>query len=89
MTTRVVRVEGRVQRVGFRDFTLRVARRLNVQGTARNLDDGAVEIIAQGELESVEALVAKVRVGPPAADVTSVIVEPALETENYNSFEVG
>lgn len=89
MTIRLIRVEGRVQRVGFRDFAVRTARELNVNGTVRNLADGAVEIIAHGDREAVEALTAKVRVGPAAADVTAVIIEPVSVTEDADSFEVG
>ncbi len=89
MTVWLIRVEGQVQQVGFRDFAVRTARELNVNGTVRNLADGAVEIIAQGDREAVEALTARVRAGPPAADVTAVITEPVSVAEEPDSFEVG
>ena len=88
MTTWLIRVEGRVQRVGFRDFAVRAARELGINGTTRNLADGAVEIIAQGERGAVETLLAGLSVGPLAADVTAVTSEPVSAEREYNSFEV-
>ena len=88
MTTWLIRVEGRVQRVGFRDFAVRAARELGINGTTRNLTDGAVEILAQGEREAVETLLAGLRVGPPTADVTAVVSKPVSAEREYDSFEV-
>ena len=42
-------VSGNVQGVGFRFFTLRAAERMNLTGYARNLPDGRVELVAEGE----------------------------------------
>jgi acylphosphatase len=49
-------VSGRVQGVGFRWWAQNTARALNLAGRVRNLDDGRVEIIAQGDPDAVRRL---------------------------------
>jgi acylphosphatase len=65
-------VSGRVQGVFFRDRCRREAEAAGVAGWARNLPDGRVEVVAEGELEAVERLQRWCREGPPRARVTSV-----------------
>ena len=72
-----IRVRGRVQGVGFRDWVARRARALELAGWVRNRSDGSVEIIAAGEPHSVEPLLEAARNGPPFARVTEVEVEDA------------
>lgn len=70
-------VQGRVQGVGYRAWTVRRARALGLAGWVRNRSDGAVEILAAGPPEALAALVAACRTGPPAAAVASVDHAPA------------
>lgn len=74
MARRSVRliVRGRVQGVGFRYATVEQGRRLGLAGWARNLPDGGVEVVAAGDDEAVERLVAWCRQGPPSARVATV-----------------
>jgi acylphosphatase len=65
-------VSGRVQGVGFREFTRRTAHRLRLGGWVRNLDDGRVEVVADGERPVLEALVSAVQGGPPGSFVRGV-----------------
>ena len=65
-------VSGRVQGVGFREFTWRTADRLGVGGWVRNLSDGRVEVVADGERPALDALVSAVRMGPAGAFVRDV-----------------
>jgi acylphosphatase len=65
-------VRGRVQGVGFRWATVEQGRRLGLSGWARNLPDGAVEVVAAGESPAVERLVAWCRQGPASARVATV-----------------
>ncbi len=81
-------VRGFVQGVGFRFATLRAARTIGVCGFVRNLPDGNVEIVAQGEPAAVERLIAWARRGPPAARVDGVTVESRNSTTQYQSFDV-
>lgn len=67
-------VTGRVQGVGFRYFVAARARALGLAGVARNLPNGQVEVVAQGERTALEALIGAVRLGPAGAVVRDVQV---------------
>ena len=68
-------VSGRVQGVGFRYFAADAARREGLSGSVRNLDDGRVEAIADGESDSVVRFERALRQGPSRARVEYVQVE--------------
>ncbi len=68
-------VSGRVQGVGFRYFAADAARREGLSGAVRNLGDGTVEAVAQGEAESVDRFERALRQGPSRARVEHVRVE--------------
>ena len=71
-------VRGRVQGVGFRMYSREQARRLRLTGWVRNRKDGAVEIVAEGEAERLNALLRWAREGgPPAGRVDDVDAEYA------------
>ena len=70
-----VMVSGRVQGVNFRAYTRREAQRLGLRGHARNLADGTVEVVAEGERERLERLLVWLRHGPPSARVDEVTVQ--------------
>ena len=65
-------VSGRVKGVGFRYFARQSAARLGVAGFARNLADGSVEVIAEGEPAALEAFEDALRHGPSFAEVMNV-----------------
>ena len=70
-----VLVSGDVQGVGFRQATIEEAERLGgLTGTVKNLTDGRVEVVVEGERGKVEALVAWCEVGPRLARVSGVQV---------------
>ena len=73
---RRVLISGRVQGVGFRWSCKRVADSLGVSGSCRNLPDGRVEAVFEGDPSAVEQAVAWSRGGPSSAIVTSVDVTP-------------
>lgn len=70
-----LRIQGRVQGVFFRESTRREAERLGVQGWVRNLDDGSVEALVDGEAERVQQLIDWCHRGPPSARVDQVVVK--------------
>lgn len=74
--TRRFIVTGRVQGVTFRHGTRVEAERLAVDGRARNLPDGSVEVIACGTADAVEQLRRWLHRGPPAAHVANVEEDP-------------
>ena len=61
--------------VMFRDFTQRKARSLGLVGWVRNLPDGTVEVLAQGERDPLEKLLTKLHRGPLLARVEIIKVE--------------
>jgi acylphosphatase len=65
-------VRGRVQGVGYRYFVLREAEGLGVAGFARNLPDGSVEVMAEGDDALLQQLEEKLRKGPSFARVSGV-----------------
>lgn len=67
-------VTGRVQGVWFRDSCQQRARQRGVAGWVRNLADGSVEAIFEGEEDAVEAMVAWCHDGPERAQVDAVAV---------------
>lgn len=81
-------VSGRVQLVMFRDFTQRHARRFGVVGTVRNLADGTVEVVAQGERASLEKLLRDLHKGPLLAKVADVKVEWRSPEKRFDSFDI-
>lgn len=78
--TRRLRITGRVQGVGYRDWTLRTARAANLTGWVRNRLDGSVEAVVQGPPAAVEAFVGACQAGPPLARVTAVDSGPCEDT---------
>ena len=80
-------VHGRVQAVGFRVFALQQAQRWGVAGWARNLPDGRVEIVAEGDRRALDEFVARVRRGPVGARVEDVRVEWEAPT-NMHGFRI-
>ena len=81
-------VHGRVQGVFFRAFVGRCARELGLAGYVRNLPDGAVEILAEGERRHLEKLLGYLKLGPPAARVDEVVTSWSEYTGNYSGFNV-
>ena len=70
-------IRGRVQGVWFRESTRRQALALSLTGSAVNLQNGDVEVLAYGEPAALDALARWLQRGPPLAEVVEVIVEVA------------
>jgi acylphosphatase len=87
MIRRRVVVHGLVQGVFFRDTTRREAEARGVSGWVRNLPDGTVEAVFEGEPEAVEALVEFCRHGPRGARVDR-LEEYEESPEGLRGFEV-
>ena len=81
-------VSGRVQGVFFRYATQEEATRLGLTGSVRNLKNGGVEIIAEGEESIVEGLIRWSRQGPPGAQVREVQVEQEPATGEFSRFVI-
>ncbi|BDR91315.1 acylphosphatase [Vulcanisaeta souniana] len=84
-----VLIKGMVQGVGFRSFVRRNARNLGVKGFVRNLPDGfTVEVVAEGDDDSIEQLIGIIRKGPPGAIVEDMEVEYEEPKNEFNDFEI-
>ena len=81
MTSLHLRVEGRVQGVGFRWFARVTARRLQLSGWVRNLPDGSVEIAASGRPEKLDEFKRLMSRGPDGAAVSAVKELPLVEED--------
>jgi len=82
------RITGRVQGVGFRNFTRMRARQLGVAGWVRNERDGSVRLEAEGPRGSLEDLLGAVHEGPRMARVEDVEAEWTDATEEFDAFRV-
>jgi acylphosphatase len=81
-------VSGRVQGVFFRYETKRIARQRNVTGWARNMPDGRVEAIFEGDKAGVVETVSFCRKGPPGAVVRDVKVYWEEPTGEFKDFRI-
>ena len=82
-------VRGTVQGVNFRYSTLQQARLLRISGTAWNRDDGAVEVVAEGDPDAIAGLETWLRRGPPHARVESVEAEELAGQPQHRGFAIG
>ena len=81
-------VSGRVQGVWFRENTQKKARKLGVTGWVKNLADGQVEAVFEGEKEQVEAMVNWTKKGPIWAKVNDLNLEWQEYQGEFNNFEI-
>ena len=82
-----VRVTGVVQGVGFRYYTHREAVSLCLDGYVRNMSDGSVEAVVQGDAEMVDLFLEKIAKGPPGSRVRGIRVSD-MPTAGYDGFDI-
>ena len=85
---RRVRIEGRVQGVGFRWFTSEAAAACGLTGWVKNLPDGAVQAEAQGEVDQLDTWLDAVGRGPVFSSVSSVEFESIPVEAGESSFDI-
>jgi acylphosphatase len=83
-----VLVSGMVQGVSFRYYTMQAANHLGITGWVRNLADGRVEAVFEGEAEEIDRMLAWCREGPRSARVEHVEVLPQAFSGEYDSFRI-
>jgi len=81
-------ISGRVQGVLFRDFTQKRASSLGVTGWVKNLPDGRVEVLAEGEKDKINRLIEKLRQGPRMARVEDLDVKWKEYKGDYSGFQI-
>ena len=85
---RTLFISGRVQGVGFRYFTRDAATREGLTGWVRNLPDGRVEVLVEGEAEAVTRIERALRAGPRGARVDTVYVDTEPAGGRYRGFDI-
>ncbi|MEW6110225.1 MAG: acylphosphatase [Nitrospirota bacterium] len=81
-------IDGRVQGVFYRAFTREVAMRLGLNGWVKNLYDGRVEAVFEGDRDLVETAINECRKGPPGAYVSDIDLKWEESSGEYKGFEV-
>jgi len=83
-----IKVKGKVQGVGFRKYTKKIARKYHITGWIRNVADGTVEAEIQGENEHLDQVIKALHNGSSSSKVRSVEVKKMKGLKNYNSFKI-
>jgi acylphosphatase len=81
-------ISGKVQGVSYRASAEAIASRLDVTGYVRNLQDGRVEIVAEGPLEDLDAFRLWCEEGPPAARVEHIDTTEESATDEFTGFSI-
>jgi len=81
-------ISGKVQGVSYRGFVLRAARDLGLTGWVRNLYDGRVEVLAEGERAKLETFLEQLAAGPPAARVEDIDIRWRDGTGEFCDFKI-
>ena len=80
--------KGQVQGVGFRYFVLKKASWFGITGYVKNLINGGVEVVAEGEKSEVEGFFREIRQGPVSAAINDIYEEWSPYTGNFETFQV-
>lgn len=83
-----VKIFGQVQGVNFRYYTTLQARKLGLAGFVRNLPDGKVEVMAEGEQEILQRFLEWCQLGPVGAQVEKVEAFWAKTKGQFDKFEI-
>ena len=81
-------VQGRVQGVGYRWFSMQIAQQLEIKGYVKNLFNGDVEVFAQGDDASVQQFIDQLRKGPSFSNVNNLNIYDADFDYSLNQFKV-
>jgi acylphosphatase len=83
-----LQVSGNVQGVGFRYYTLRIARRLCLTGYVKNKPDGSVEVVAEGDRGKLLNLLEDIRIGPPSSKVENLVIKWEELKNEFADFKI-
>lgn len=88
MKTSKISVTGRVQGVGFRYFTERIAKRMKLAGTVENKNDGSVEIVVQADDSTLRSFLEEIKEMPenPTAQVSNIEIIETFDQEEMTDF---
>lgn len=83
-----VMIRGFVQGIGYRKWTKKEAQKVALTGWVRNLPDGSVEALLQGDKDILELFIEKLKQGPFMADVKSVDTVWEEQKEVFEDFTI-
>lgn len=81
-------IKGRVQKAGYRDFIDEIAFKLDLMGLVRNVDDGSVEVICEGERRKIEELIAAIRIDKYPIRVKDIDVKYSEPSGEFKEFAI-
>lgn len=81
-------VSGRVQGVGYRYAVLKLSSQFNVAGFVRNLEDGRVEVEAEGDSGALDSFVSSLKIDDGWIQVRDVKFERVPSLKGYTGFHV-
>lgn len=81
-------VKGYVQGVGYRYFVIRKAEEHGITGWVKNLNDGNVQVVAEGARSILEEFIEDLRIGPHSADVRDIDIKWEKYTGEFKIFDV-
>jgi len=87
MKTLKIYITGTVQGIFFRKFIEERANELGIRGFVRNLDDGRVEVIIEGDEKKIEEMINICRQGSPHSTINNIKIQE-LKHQGFNSFKV-
>ncbi|WP_457639596.1 acylphosphatase [Persephonella sp.] len=79
---------GTVQGVGFRHFVKTKAKEFGIKGYVRNMPDGTVEVVAEGDEEVLRKFFEAIENGPPLAEVTDIRYQFEDKEGGFTDFEI-
>ena len=83
-----INIQGRVQGVGFRWFTMQIAQQMNLSGYVMNLRNGDVEVFIQGDETIVQEFMDRLKQGPSFSQITNLTINDADIDNNFKYFKV-
>jgi acylphosphatase len=81
-------IKGRVQGVGFRAYAVRISSVYGVKGWVKNMPDGNVQVLAQGDKQNLELYINHLRQGPSLSYVSDIEIEEIDHAESYEDFDI-
>ncbi len=88
MNQAILKITGKVQGVFYRDSSREKAQQLGLSGYAKNMQDGSVEALVQGEESAIKAFVDWAAQGPPSAEVENVEVKWQSPGDTLSGFDI-
>jgi len=83
-----IRVQGRVQRLGYRCFVLEAAQELGIKGKVKNEPDGSITVFAQGEKGRLTEFLARIKAPPPPIAIRGFEERPAQPDSGIEHFQI-